>query len=156
MTSPMTIVALDHVAPVVEPFKAVEHYPGVNETTMPGNLGDVGGDRYLVVSPYTKKEHLLDLETLDTQNRLLALALTRMRCLRTDYATAPYQEAFNWEEVVDTLRGLAREQSHSWTKSEWYIVVFRSRIPPSTACAELAVLDKAAHAEATSSGGFLK
>jgi hypothetical protein len=35
-------------------------------------------------------------------------------------------------------------------------VVFRSRIPPTTDYAHLGELDKAAHAEAMASGGFLK
>lgn len=52
-------------------------------------------DRYLVVSPYVEKPHLLDLETLDTQNQLLAKALVGLKCLREDYATAPYIETFN-------------------------------------------------------------
>lgn len=53
------------------------------------------GDRYLVVSPYDEKPHLLDLDTLDTPNRLLARALVGLKCLREDYATAPYIETFN-------------------------------------------------------------
>lgn len=52
-------------------------------------------DRYLVVSPYDEKPHLLDLDTLDTPNQLLARALVGMKCLREDYATAPYFETFN-------------------------------------------------------------
>jgi translation initiation factor 3 subunit H len=35
-------------------------------------------------------------------------------------------------------------------------VVFRSQIPPTTVYADLGALDKAAHEEATKSGGFLK
>lgn len=45
---------------------------------------------------------------------------------------------------------------HSPRLEKFYIVVFRSRIPPTTVYADLGVLDKAAHAEATKSGGFLK
>lgn len=52
-------------------------------------------DRYLVVSPYDEKPHLLDLETLDIPNQLLARALVGLKCLREDYATAPYIETFN-------------------------------------------------------------
>lgn len=113
-------------------------------------------DRYLVVSPYTEPEHLLDLETLDTENQLLALALTNLKCLRDDYATAPYLETFNWGEVIDTVKALTRGRRHSWKETCFYVVAFRSRIPPTTVYAELGTLDKAAHVEATSSGGFLK
>ncbi|KAK4176659.1 hypothetical protein QBC36DRAFT_290340 [Triangularia setosa] len=112
--------------------------------------------RYLVASPYTEQEHLLDLETLDNENQLLALALTQMKCLRDDYATAPYLGTFNWHDIIDTLRALALQKQHKWKKTSFYIVAFRSRIPPTTIYAELGTLDKAAHVEATSSGGFLK
>ncbi|KAK3365430.1 hypothetical protein B0H63DRAFT_445670 [Podospora didyma] len=112
--------------------------------------------RYLIVSPYTEQQHLLDLDTLDAENQLLALSLVKMTCLREDYATAPYLETFNWEEIIATLRDLVREKKHSWKETSFYIVAFRSQIPPTTVYAELGALDKAAHIEATTSGGFLK
>jgi hypothetical protein len=52
-------------------------------------------DHLLVVSPYEEEPHLLDLRTLDTPNQLLAKALVGLKCLRSDYATAPYVEIFN-------------------------------------------------------------
>lgn len=110
----------------------------------------------LVVSPYHEEAHLLDLKTVDTANQLLAKALVGLKCLRDDYATAPYVEIFNWTEVIDSLRKLAAASNFSWKERGFYIVVFRSRIPPTTAYSDLGVLDKAAHAEATKSGGFLK
>ncbi|KAJ8058308.1 hypothetical protein OCU04_012500 [Sclerotinia nivalis] len=115
-------------------------------------------DRYLVVSPYDEKPHLLDLETLDTPNQLLARALVGLKCLREDYATAPYIETFNWQEIIDSLRELAKTFNHKWEEESFYIVVFRSQVPPETVAhySDLGVLDKAAHAEATESGGFLK
>ncbi|KAI1334288.1 hypothetical protein F5Y15DRAFT_295503 [Xylariaceae sp. FL0016] len=114
------------------------------------------GGPLLVVSPYTEREHLLDLRSLDPENALLAQGLVRMKCLRPDYATAPYVETFNWGEVVEEVARLAQQQGHSWKETSFYIVVFRSQIPPTTVYAELGALDKAAHAEATASGGFLK
>ncbi|KAK9774137.1 hypothetical protein AB5N19_06865 [Seiridium cardinale] len=113
-------------------------------------------DNYLVVSPYTEKEHVLDLRSLDKENALLAQALVHFKSLRPDYATAPYTETFNWDEVVGELTRLVREEGHDWKETSFYIVAFRSQIPPTTVYAELGVLDKAAHAEATASGGFLK
>jgi hypothetical protein len=113
-------------------------------------------DRYLVVSPYHEQEHLLDLESLNVENQLLALSLAKLRCLRADYATAPYTESFNWDEIIGTLRTLTREIGHTWKETSFFVVAFRSRIPPTTEYAELGTLDKAAHAEATASGGFLK
>ncbi|KAH8894257.1 eukaryotic translation initiation factor 3 subunit-like protein [Thozetella sp. PMI_491] len=112
--------------------------------------------RYLVVSPYTEREHLLDLESVDVENQLLAQAMANMTCLREDYATAPYLETFNWEELIEGVRTLARRRQHAWKETSFFIVAFRSQIPPTTVYADLGVLDKAAHAEATASGGFLK
>ncbi|KAK3306425.1 uncharacterized protein B0T15DRAFT_139813 [Chaetomium strumarium] len=113
-------------------------------------------ERYLVVSPYQEQDHLLDLQSLDVENQLLAVSLTTMKCLRDDYATAPYTQTFNWDEIMATLRTLARETNHAWKKTSFFVVAFRSRIPPTTVYEELGALDKAAHAEATASGGFLK
>jgi hypothetical protein len=110
----------------------------------------------LIVSPYEEKPHLLDLRTLDTTNKLLARALVGLRCIREDYATAPYTDIFNWPEVVNSIHRMAELSDFKWTEASFYIVVFRSRIPPTTVYADLGVLDKAAHAEATESGGFLK
>ena len=112
--------------------------------------------RYLVTSPYAEPAHQLDLLSVNEENRLLALALVKMRSLRDDYATAPYLDTFNWDEIVETLRALARERGHRWRETSFYIVAFRSQIPPTTVYADLGVLDKAAHAEAVASGGFLK
>ncbi|KAH8649928.1 hypothetical protein BX600DRAFT_517156 [Xylariales sp. PMI_506] len=113
-------------------------------------------DNYLVVSPYTEQEHLLDLRTLDKENALLAKALVGFESLRPDYATSPYTETFNWPAVMETLATLVQQEGHSWKETSFYIVAFRSQIPPTTVYAELGALDKAAHAEATASGGFLK
>ncbi|KAH6646606.1 hypothetical protein BKA67DRAFT_496603, partial [Truncatella angustata] len=113
-------------------------------------------NHHLVVSPYTEKEHLLDLRTLDKENAFLARALVHFRSLRPDYATAPYTETFNWDEVIGELTRLVREEGYRWRETSFYIVAFRSQIPPTTVYSELGVLDKAAHAEATASGGFLK
>lgn len=110
----------------------------------------------LIVSPYDEQPHLLDLRTLDVPNQLVAKALVGLNCLREDYAIAPYVETFNWSEVVDAVRYLAAESSFKWKETSFYIVVFRSRIPPTTLYEDLHDLDKAAHAEATQSGGFLK
>lgn len=125
----------------------------VDETSTP-DLADPS--RYLVTSPYTEGAHLLDLHSVNEENALLALALVNMKNVREDYATAPYRDTFNWDDVIETLRALAREHNHRWRGTSFYIVAFRSRIPPTTVYANLGVLDKAAHAEAVASGGLLK
>jgi len=112
--------------------------------------------RYVVSSPYTDDDHLLDLQTLDTENQLLARALQKMDCTRDDYATAPYIDSFNFSECIAELKQLAKEHDHVWRQSTFYIVAFRSQIPPTTLYSELGELDKAAHREAVESGGLLK
>ena len=59
-------------------------------------------------------------------------------------------------EVIESLQALAAASDVEWKEAAFYIVVFRSRIPPTTVYADLGVLDQAAHAEAMKSGGFLK
>lgn len=115
-----------------------------------------GSRRYVVASPYTEADHLLDLETLDAENQMLAEALVGLKCLRDDYATAAYADTFNWDEVVGRVRELAAARNHGWRETSWYIVAFRSRYEQGIDYSHLGDLDKAAHAEATASGGFLK
>lgn len=112
--------------------------------------------RYIAASPYLDQDHLLDLETLDRENQILAQALTKFVATRHDYATAPYRESFNWSEVITELKAIAKEQDYEWRESFFYVIAFRSRIPPTTVYADLEVLDKAAHLEAVESGGLLK
>jgi hypothetical protein len=125
------------------------------EATTPENAGEETTD-LLIMSPYTDKEHLLDLRRLDTENAILAQALVHLKCLRPDYATAPYIDTFNWGEVMEQVKRLAQQKEHSWKGNSFFVVAFRSQIPPTTVYEDLGVLDKAAHAEATISGGFLK
>jgi hypothetical protein len=150
--------------PISIPSTAAEKWPAIirevelpdtpSSTTSEGEPLDP--ERHIIVSPYTDAAHLLDLETLDQANQLLTRALTHLRCLRPDYATAPYLDTFNWSEVIDVLRSLVRETGYQWKETSFYIVAFRSQIPPTTVYAELGALDKASHAEATASGGLLK
>jgi hypothetical protein len=111
---------------------------------------------FLIISPYIEAPHLLDLSTVEPQAQLLAIALTGLKSVREDYATAPYGEIFNWSEVMATLHQLCVTKEQTWAEQNFYIVVFRSQIPPTTDYSHLGVLDKAAHAEAMRSGGFLK
>ncbi|TVY67553.1 UPF0643 protein PB2B2.08 [Lachnellula suecica] len=137
-------------------FSKLESSITVQETISDAQIAAEENGNLLIVSPYDEEPHLLDLRTLDTANQLLAKGLTGLKCLRDDYATAPYVESFNWAEVVDSVRKLSAAEDFHWEENGFYIVVFRSQIPPTTVYADLGVLDKAAHAEATKSGGFLK
>lgn len=147
-------------APLDAESVTLTHFPNKLESTVSVQFSppspEAEDENLLVVSPYDELPHLLDLRTLDAANQLLAKALVGLKCLRDDYATALYVEIFNWSEVIQTVKNLASASNFTWKEQGFYIVVFRSQIPPTTLYADLGVLDKAAHAEATKSGGFLK
>ncbi|KAH0563352.1 hypothetical protein GP486_002087 [Trichoglossum hirsutum] len=113
-------------------------------------------ENLLVVSPYVERAHLLDLNTLDKPNRLLAKAMTVMKPVRDDYATAPYKETFNWGHIVETLRGLATAESYDWRRCVFYVVAFRSQSRPEIDRTHLGLMDEKSHEEAMESGGLLK
>ncbi|KAI9878763.1 MAG: hypothetical protein M1830_010565 [Pleopsidium flavum] len=110
----------------------------------------------LVVSPYTSRAHLLDLNTVSKPNQLLAKSLTTMKPVREDYATASYDKAFNWGSIMDVLQTLIREEGYEWKEESFYVVVFKSRVPPTTDKSHLGRLDEKSHEEAMASGGLLK
>ena len=120
------------------------------------NSAAFGKDDLLVNSPYTSPHHLLRLGSIGKPQRLLAKALTAMAPTRDDYATVPYSDAFNWGSVASVLRSLVETESYTWKHQSFYIVVFRSQVPPTTDRTHLAALDKRSHAEAMESGGLLK
>ncbi|KAH8425843.1 uncharacterized protein LDX57_003587 [Aspergillus melleus] len=113
---------------------------------------------HLIASPYNSPPHLLDLTTLDTANRLLAQALTILKPVRDDYATAAYEESLNWPAVFSFLRDLVAAEGggFEWTKTHFYVVVFRSRLQDGIDNQRLHDLDAYSHQEATVSGGLLK
>jgi hypothetical protein len=113
-------------------------------------------DDRLIASPYNDELHLLDLARLDTPDQLLAKALTIMKPIRDDYATAPYLDAFNWQTMVDFLRDLAAAENHRWKKRKFYVVTFRSQLFPDADLPRLHDLDAHSHQEAMASGGLLK
>ncbi|KAJ5243138.1 uncharacterized protein N7469_001465 [Penicillium citrinum] len=113
-------------------------------------------DTRLISSPYNGVAHLLDLETLDIQSRILALALASFRSVREDYATAPYIENFNWDEVFDLVKSFSEDEGHRWTSQTFYVVAFRSILLPGVDNDHLHALDAYSHQEAVASGGLLK
>ncbi|OLN88304.1 UPF0643 protein PB2B2.08 [Colletotrichum chlorophyti] len=148
----MTAVVSSAPFEVVDPLaRKIKENAAVNITEIDIN----NTDRFLIHSPYTDPEHLLDLETLDDENALLARALSHLQCLRADYATAGYVESFNWGDVMLQLKELVQTTGKTFKETSFYIVAFRSTIPPTTVYEDLGVLDKAAHAEANQFGGFL-
>ena len=113
-------------------------------------------DNLLVVSPYTTLPHLLDIRSVEQDSALLAMALTIMTPTRTDYATAEYHLSFNWQEVIQLLRRRCKQFDYQWSKKSFYVIAFRSQIPPETDRSHLIELDELSHQEATESGGLLK
>ena len=113
-------------------------------------------DNKVITSPYNDPDHVLDLDTLSIQDRMLTLALTTMQPILDDYATEPYEVSFNWDIIFATVRALASSANHTWTKQEFYVVIFRSQLKEDCDRQLLHDLDKHSHREATVSGGLLK
>ncbi|KAL9077843.1 MAG: hypothetical protein Q9157_003244 [Trypethelium eluteriae] len=111
---------------------------------------------HLQASPYADYQNFLDLRGLSTPNRLLALALTFLEPIRSDYATAPYLESFNWHIVFHMLRQMRRDANFEWQEQEFYVVIFRSKLKQDVDRKRLGELDQHSHAEACASGGLLK
>ncbi|ETI26460.1 hypothetical protein G647_03237 [Cladophialophora carrionii CBS 160.54] len=112
--------------------------------------------RWLTVSPYLEHEHLLDLDSVDTPNRLLALASTELEPASPHYATVKYEEALDWDSLMFKLKSLAATEGYKWTRREFYVVEFRSKLKKDIDVDLLFKLDKQSHIEATASGGLLK
>ncbi|KAK5706971.1 hypothetical protein LTR17_021114 [Elasticomyces elasticus] len=111
---------------------------------------------HLISSPYTNFANLLRVDTLDRYSALLAFALTILKPVRSDYATADYMSSFNWSTVFRVLRGLCQQQDIVWPKQEFYVVIFRSLRRRDADPDIITKLDQESHREACESGGLLK
>lgn len=111
---------------------------------------------HLISSPYHDLPNRLVLDHLETPYRLFAFALTSLKPIRHDYATAPYLESFNWPDVFAHLRHLCRQTGFVWKQLRFYTVIFRSVLLPGIDRGRLALLDQMSHEEACASGGLLK
>lgn len=135
----------------------LNHQPvGDADLALSQTWNDQPEDGSLVVSPYAFAPHLLRLNTVSKPNQLLAKALTQMRAVRDDYATAAYIDSFNWSTIVDLVKNLSEKAAYKWQPEVFYIVVFRSRVKPNTNRVDLGLMDADAHEEAMESGGLLK
>lgn len=112
--------------------------------------------RWLVSSPYLGSDHLLDLETVDRQSRLFAIALTNLSPATENYAAVNYEKAFDFDELMASLRSVAAAEGVQWRRQVFYVVEFRSKLRVEIDNDLLYSLDKMSHAEATQSGGLLK
>jgi hypothetical protein len=112
--------------------------------------------RWIQASPYEEDSHLTDLEPLDVQSQLFALALMTLRNLDDGYQATSYEEALNWSEVKEKLQTLAADAQVKWREQKFYVVEFRSTLKENIDIPLLYSLDKQSHQEAAESGGLLK
>ncbi|KAH3951008.1 hypothetical protein HBI56_086010 [Parastagonospora nodorum] len=110
----------------------------------------------LISSPYNNPGHYLDLANVTTPSLLFAKALTALAPTSSDYATAPYTEALNFDRVFDLLQDLSIESGFSYPETEFYVVVFESKLKAGIDQEWLYKLDYESHREACESGGLLK
>ncbi|KAL8696973.1 MAG: hypothetical protein Q9201_007380 [Fulgogasparrea decipioides] len=122
----------------------------------PLEVGVAAPEDLLTVSPYTDRAHLLDLTALNQAQVLFAKALTILAPVTASYATAPYISSFNWDAVFRWLADAVKANAFVWEEQFFYVVIFRSQVPPSTDRSHLGALDKKAHAEAMETNGLLK
>jgi len=111
---------------------------------------------YLQSSPYPDPLHLLDLNRLPPASRLFACALASLTAIRADYATAPYDQVFNWDHVMYVLRCLSAAENFQFPATSFYTVVFQSKLKAEVDKELLFQLDSMSHQEAVASGGLLK
>ncbi len=112
--------------------------------------------RWLAASPYLEQKHLLDLNTLDVQSQLFALALTKLHSATDDYANVKYEDSLDLEALMAELRLLVERHGIVWKQQDFYVVEFRSKLKSDIDNALLFKLDKESHREAAESGGLLK
>ncbi|KAF2126364.1 hypothetical protein P153DRAFT_369081 [Dothidotthia symphoricarpi CBS 119687] len=125
----------------------------------PASPADAKYSTNLISSPYNNPGHYLDLTTLPPPSLLFAKALTALKPVRGDYATAPYTEALNFDDVLNVLRELLRTERDGvgqWAETSFYVVTFRSLLNEGVDQEWLYRLDYESHREACESGGLLK
>lgn len=110
---------------------------------------------HLKSSPYDDPLNFLNLTELATQERLFAIALTRLQSTRPDYAIAPYLDSFDWSAIFALLRDLCTHTGIHWQQQEFYLVIFRSKLRSDADRDRLGELDQKSHQEACASGGLL-
>ena len=129
--------------------------PAINTTPPRPNAAD-HDSQWLVASPYLDHSHSLDLNTLEPQARLFALALSQLQLATPDYAVVRYEDVFDFDALMCELRSLAHQAGVEWKRQDFYVVEFRSKLKHEYDGERLAYLDKESHREAVASGGLLK
>jgi hypothetical protein len=124
----------------------------------PEEKGERSMSKYLVSSPYPGLRHHLEIDSVDETSRKLAVALQHLRPIKDDYPSAPYEDSFNWQQVVDLLPSDFAGMP-LWTRTnvgDFYCIGFYSTLRKNVDSERLYYLDGLAHEEANQSGGLLK
>lgn len=150
ISSPITTLASKHDSNITE--AAPLNISDSSSTLSTININAA----HLISSPYSDFANQLVLSDLETPCRLFAFALTALKPIREDYATAPYLESFNWPEVFALLRSLCDQTGWEWKRLSFYAVIFRSQLMEGIDRDRLGLLDQKSHEEACASGGLLK
>ena len=139
---------------LVSTFSSVQYAQESFPLRKPGDASN-DSSKWIVSSPYLGKLHLLNLDTLDKQSRLLALTLTELQAT-PDYALVEYERAFDFDGLLDALRRRVKCEGLQWQQQDFYVVEFRSKVQSDIDSDLLYTLDEKSHEEATQSGGLLK
>ena len=127
-----------------------------DEHTNPNPSSTAQLSTLLISSPYNNPGHYLDLNDLDLPNLIFAKALTALKAVRPDYATAEYTKALNLDRVIQLVRQFSKDEGYEWQEKTFHIVVFRSKLEEDIDNDLLYTLDYESHREACESGGLLK
>lgn len=141
--------------PLVYETEVLEHDLKNAEVAIAASRIDLNAT-HLISSPYSDLANQLTLPDLELTYRLFAFALTILKPIRTDYATGPYLQIFNWSDVFSLLRLLCKSSGLQWRRTEFYVVIFRSKLNEDVDRDRLGLLDQKSHEEACASGGLLK
>jgi hypothetical protein len=132
----------------------VQHQP--DEHANPNQASPTQLSSLLISSPYNNPGHYLDLNDLDLPNLIFAKALTALKAVRPDYATAEYTTSLNLDRVLQLVQHFSKDEGYEWKKKTFYVVVFRSKLKENIDNDLLYQLDYESHREACESGGLLK
>lgn len=136
---------------------SVAQLPSRNSATYHTNEARVSPISTLIASsPYLEPDHLLDLNSIDSQSQLLAIALTKLKLRTSKYAIVRYEDALDLDELLKELQKLVKEADVAWKHQDFYVVEFRSQLKQNINSMLLFKLDKESHREANISGGLLK
>ncbi|KAF1970978.1 hypothetical protein BU23DRAFT_537148 [Bimuria novae-zelandiae CBS 107.79] len=156
-TPPYSATTVLDPSSVTTDFDALRFSAAASQQLLPTLLPyDIPLSTLLISSPYNAPGHYLPLPTLSTTSLILAKALTALKPLRPDYATAPFLSALDFPAVLTLIRRFSAEMNAPWKESSFYVVVFRSRLKPDIDSERLYELDAGSHREACESGGLLK